>query len=263
MKIINSFLLAFAMYSRIPVPKTEWNADNMKYSMIFFPFVGAVIAALLFAWHSLSSCFGKLIPSEAEALIALSIPVFISGGIHLDGFMDTSDALSSHQGKKRKLEIMKDSNTGAFAVINLALYFALFFAAYLILLKSRTEYGIFALGFVLSRILSGMGVVFFKSAKSDGLLYTFADSAELTTTRAFLAAEFIVCEAAMIHINPIGAFVTLLLNLIFMFFYYKMTEREFGGITGDTCGWFSSNSELISAYGAALGVIITKGIMKI
>ncbi len=51
------------------------------------------------------------------------IPVFVSGGIHLDGFMDTMDALGSWGDKEKKLEILKDSHNGAFAVIGICCYF--------------------------------------------------------------------------------------------------------------------------------------------
>ena len=262
MKIIRSLIITFAMYSRIPVPRVEWNAENMKYSIAFFPLVGVPIALLLFLWHFICGYADKAVTGMAEALVGLCIPVAISGGIHLDGFIDTSDALSSHQDKDRKLEILKDAHTGAFAIISFFSYCALFLAAYLIVLKSRTEFGILALGFILSRILSGMGVVFFKCAKKDGLLHTFADSTELSRTRFILAMEFLLCEAAMIHLNPIGAFSALFLNAVFILYYYKMTAKEFGGITGDTCGWFSSNSELLTAIGAAIATIISKGIFK-
>ena len=43
MKIIKSFCVAIAMYSKIPVPMFDWNEENMKYSIAFFPFVGVVI----------------------------------------------------------------------------------------------------------------------------------------------------------------------------------------------------------------------------
>ncbi|MCR4744464.1 MAG: adenosylcobinamide-GDP ribazoletransferase [Lachnospiraceae bacterium] len=263
MKIIRSIFIAFAMYSRIPMPKTEWNTENMKYSIAFFPLVGVPIAALIYAWHMLAEHFGKIIPNTAEALVAFIIPIIISGGIHLDGFIDCSDALSSHLDKKRKLEIMADPHMGAFAIIKFISYACLFLAAYIIADNSRTEIGILALGFVLSRVLSAMGVAFFKCAKNDGLLFKFADNTALNVTKAIVSVEFILCETAMIHINPLGAFAALFLNAILFIYYYKMTAKEFGGITGDTCGWFSSCSELVTAWGAAIGLIITKGIMKI
>ena len=50
-------------------------------------------------------------------IVLLLIPVLVSGGIHLDGLLDTSDALNSYQPREKKLEILKDSNAGAFAII--------------------------------------------------------------------------------------------------------------------------------------------------
>ena len=56
------------------------------------------------------------------------IPVWITGGIHLDGYADTCDALSSYGDREKKLEILKDPHCGAFAVIRLCSYFLAYFA---------------------------------------------------------------------------------------------------------------------------------------
>ena len=45
-RIWNSFKIAFAMYSKIPMPRADWEKENMRYMMCFFPFVGIVIGAL-------------------------------------------------------------------------------------------------------------------------------------------------------------------------------------------------------------------------
>ena len=58
------------------------------------------------------------------------VPVFVTGGIHVDGLLDTSDALSSWQERSRRLEILKDSHAGAFAVITAAVYFIAWYGAY-------------------------------------------------------------------------------------------------------------------------------------
>ena len=55
------------------------------------------------------------------------MPVAVTGGIHLDGYADTSDALSSYGDREKKLEILKDSHCGAFAVIRLCSYFVAYF----------------------------------------------------------------------------------------------------------------------------------------
>ena len=64
------------------------------------------------------------------AAAAACLPLLITGGIHMDGFMDTVDALASHQSRERKLEILKDSACGAFAVLYCGVYLLLSFALY-------------------------------------------------------------------------------------------------------------------------------------
>ncbi len=68
-------------------------------------------------------------PGFVTAVLVL-VPVFVTGGIHVDGLLDTSDALSSWQERSRRLEILKDSHAGAFAVITAAVYFIAWYGAY-------------------------------------------------------------------------------------------------------------------------------------
>ena len=119
----NSFKIAFSMYSKIPMPKSDWKKENMRYIMCFFPLIGLVIGALTLAWGIGG---GALVSSKLlYTIILVLIPVFVTGGIHLDGLLDTADALNSYQPRERKLEILKDSNSGAFAIITAMVYFLL------------------------------------------------------------------------------------------------------------------------------------------
>lgn len=45
--MIKPLLIALSMYSKIPVPKTEWTDDGMKYALCFFPVVGLVEGTFL------------------------------------------------------------------------------------------------------------------------------------------------------------------------------------------------------------------------
>ena len=122
MRLLYSLAIAISMYSRIPVPTVDWNEKNMKYAMCFFPVVG-VITGLLQAGAGYLileyTSFGKLFFAAVMTLI----PVLVTGGIHLDGYADTIDALSSYGDREKKLQILKDPHTGAFAVIGLCVYF--------------------------------------------------------------------------------------------------------------------------------------------
>ena len=117
----NSFKIAFAMFSKIPMPQAEWTEENMRYMLCFFPFVGAAAGILTLGVNWLGEYFGFGTGFMAMALIL--VPVFVTGGIHVDGLLDTSDALSSWRDREKRLEILKDSHAGAFAVITACVYF--------------------------------------------------------------------------------------------------------------------------------------------
>ena len=127
MHLVKSLAVALSMYSKIPVPAVEWKEENMKYAMCFFPVVGVAVGILQYLAAAvllgLTDC-GAVLFSAVMTLI----PVLVTGGIHLDGFADTTDAIASWGSKEKKLEILKDPHTGAFAVIGLCCWFLFTFA---------------------------------------------------------------------------------------------------------------------------------------
>lgn len=86
MSIINSFFIALSMYSRIPVPRVDWEKENMRYAMCFFPMIGVVIGAVMYlaGWLLDKTSVGGLF----RGVVFTLIPIIITGGIHMDGFMD-------------------------------------------------------------------------------------------------------------------------------------------------------------------------------
>ena len=101
--LYNSFIIAVSIYSRIPMPKVEWSQKNMKYTLCFFPVIGVVIGALFYAWGRI--CMACGFGQVCFALFGTVIPIAVTGGVHLDGFMDTADALHSSEKKEKKLAI--------------------------------------------------------------------------------------------------------------------------------------------------------------
>jgi len=82
---------------------------------IYLPTVGLILGALLaFVSWSLAALQVNQILSGVLVSIAWLI---LTGGIHLDGLMDTADGIFSHQSRERMLEIMKDSRVGNFGVM--------------------------------------------------------------------------------------------------------------------------------------------------
>ncbi len=253
MSVIKSFFIAFSIYSAIPVPQFEWTDKDMRYTLCFFPLVGTVIGLLLYGWAWLCIYFG--IGQLAYVLVGTAIPLAVSGGFHVDGFMDTMDAFHSYKDRERKLEILKDSHVGAFAVIMLVLYYLVYISAFSEI-STFTALKIFCLGFTMSRALSGLGVVFFPSAKKDGLLFYFAGSAHEKVVKAVLLAELFLCVALMVSIS-FGTGILVTAAALGVFWYYRWrTKRELSGITGDTAGYFVTVCEAAMAVAAAAGVYV-------
>lgn len=253
MKWIKSFLIACSIYSSIPVPQFEWKDEDMKYMMCFFPWIGAVIGGLLYGWNRISAFLQ--VGTLCYVLIGAAIPLAVTGGFHVDGFMDSMDAFHSWQPKERKLEILKDSHIGAFSVIMLALYGLLYLAAFSEIQDERLVVIICA-GFFLSRTLSGIGVVSFPCAKKEGLLFTFADSAHKRNVRIALYVQCGLAVLFMMKQDLLFGILTACAAFAAFAYYYWKTKKLLGGITGDTAGYFVLIcEELMLAAAAVLNLI--------
>ena len=242
MRLLRSMCMAFLMYSHIPAPKVEWKDENMAYAMCFFPLVGVIEGAVLIAWYFL--CSAVRIGALLFAAGAVLLPVAINGGIHLDGFCDCCDALASHQTRERKLEIMKDSGAGAFAVIACGAYLLLFTALWSDMEADARVICALALGPVLSRALSGFGVVTFKNARTGGLLATFSRAADTKRVRCVMVLWMLAAVCIMAFASPVAGVACAAGELAMFAFYRVSAYRQFGGITGDTAGWFLQLGEL-------------------
>ena len=73
------------------MPRFEWKDDDMAHSLTFFPFVGAVIGAVICLLNCISP-FNTL-PVAVRIILSILVPLIITGGFHVDGFMDCSDAI--------------------------------------------------------------------------------------------------------------------------------------------------------------------------
>ena len=128
MSIIRACLIAFSIYSKIPMPHFDFKDEDMKYHLIFFPLVGALIGGVLYGWLYLANMYG--LSDISRTCIGVVIPLLITGGFHVDGFMDTMDAFSSYKGREEKLRILKDPHIGAFSVIKLVTLMLIYLAAF-------------------------------------------------------------------------------------------------------------------------------------
>ena len=237
MIVLETVAVAFAMFSAIPMPQFAWNARNMKYSLCAFPLVGAVIALALWSWELFCARF--LLPAILRGAGLCLLPALITGGIHLDGYADTCDALASHSGIEKRQEILKDPHLGAFAAIRLCVYFLADFALWTSTddLRLPVLLGLFCL----SRALSGLALTLFPLRPGSGLARSFAEASDRKRVRTVLTVSAVLL--ALLLISQRAGETVLAAGLVFLY-YRRMCVKDFGGLSGDLAGWFLQTAEL-------------------
>jgi cobalamin-5-phosphate synthase len=247
--ILKSMAITFAMYSKLPVRSFNWEKENMKYCLLFLPMVGLVEGIFLIIF---SIFFYKLKVNHILVAAFLTVlPILYTGGIHMDGFLDTMDALGSNQDKQKKLAILKDSNSGAFAITGGLVYILLYFAA-MLSLNNITKIYILAISYILIRAYSALSLIVFKNARGSGLAFAFSDNSLIYTNRVVLLIFIVISSVAMIIVNVnYGLLCVIATYLVFLYYRVKSFE-EFGGITGDLAGYFLQLAELVVVLVLAL-----------
>lgn len=246
----NGFKIAFSMFSKIPMPQAEWTKENMKYMFCFLPLVGAVIGGVSLAVSAAWTRFH--FRNGFAAAVLTVIPVIVTGGLHLDGLLDTADAMSSWRERERRLEILKDSHAGAFAVITAVVYFLLLYGAYFQIGNHFYVMSVMAAGFVISRCLGGLCAICIPPAKSDGTGAEFARKSENAVVRNVLILYMLAMLALMIWIDPVLAAAVFVTALGVYAYHYHMVMKYFGGTTGDLNGCLICLCEVAIALALAV-----------
>jgi len=247
MSVLKSFCLAFSMYSKLPVPGVAWEEKNMRYVFCFFPLIGLVLGAGMYVLWLSRSFLEVFIPFPVFVLVGTVLPVAVTGGIHMDGFMDTMDALHSFESRERKLAILGDSHIGAFACISLACWLCLYAAALFFLLEER-QVAFLGLGFFLSRTFSALALLTVRGAKKEGFLYTLGQAADRKVTFFVLSVFLFLAAFAAFLLYGVWGVGCIAVSLLVFFYYQAMALGQFGGLTGDLAGWFVIVYELAFAW---------------
>ena len=127
---LHAFAMCQSMFCAIPAPQV-WDEKAKDNMLLFLPIVGLEIGII---WAAIAwLCRWLALPATVAALLLCAAPYVLTGFLHLDGFMDVTDAVRSCRDLARRREILKDSHVGSFAVIGLVLLvlaqFAFFAAA--------------------------------------------------------------------------------------------------------------------------------------
>ena len=239
---MTSILLAFQFLTILPFKVKRFNADALAWAAVFFPIVGLALGLILAGVNYLLVSYG--FNDIASNIVLVILLVILTGGLHLDGLSDTSDALFSGKPKDEMLAIMRDSHVGVMgvlAIISVLLLKVAFLSAIAPELKSKA----LILMCVLSRWSMPLSIYSLPYARQNGKAKSFMDGMNIWI---FLTASLIALVITYFLLGVLGISI-LGATAAAAYFTGLYIKGKVGGITGDTIGAVSELSEVVILIG--------------
>lgn len=257
---------AFQFLTRIPIPlEVPFDKQTLQRSLIFFPIVGVVLGGLL---SGVAILLSFIAPPVICAVLVLGLWIALTGGLHLDGLMDTADGVLSGRSREKMLDIMKDSRVGSFGVIAALFMMLLKFAGLYYLFEQQAQHGLsvswlllaIAAATMWSRWWMVISISSWKPARDNGLAHLFNGVklqyiSVMTAISLFIYLMALMIYAIMMGGNLYYVWLSLLIPIcsaIVGWLIAKWLKRKLGGLTGDTYG---AMNEVVEALNIMLVVI--------
>ena len=232
-----AFLTALQFFTRIRFcEQTNLTVDDFGRSTRYFTIIGLILGGIYFG-------LGKgllYLLGSANLVIAMLVllPVCLTGGLMLDGFMDTADGVFSGRDRERQLEIMKDSRVGSFGAIALGSLLLINWSA-LRDIPLEVIPIVLLLMPLIGRLAMVMVITAFPYARKEGMGKIFAARANKWT---LMFAGVIVILAVI----PFGvtAILALAIGLFTAWSLADWLTDKLGGLTGDTYGAIETITEI-------------------
>ena len=224
-------------------------AAGLACARAWFPAVGLLLGAMLAALDAGLRAL-HLPPLLAGALLVAALTA-LTRGLHLDGFMDSCDALLGGYDRERRLQILRDPHVGAFAVAGVACLLLVKFAA-LAALPEGSRARVLLLFPCLARTAILLVMEWFPYLRREGL------GTPLLEHRGRFSLWFgapLALAAALILAGLPGLALAMLAGAVACAAGAWAT-RLLGGVTGDIYG---AVNETVEAAVLVLAVILTAG----
>ena len=254
MKLITGFFMAWGNFLTLPCPLKRWDNDLKNYMLGFLPSVGLIIGLI---WGAACILMMTLnLPFLLIAFLMTFLPFKLCGFLHLDGFMDCCDAIMSRRPLEDRQRILKDSHTGAFAVVSLAFLLLGYYAFMSQALSMGVDFFNLCLIPVVSRGLAGMNVLLRKPighsqyASGEGAA---ADGQKKKAVVIILVQLAVYCGTGFVFTGaPLGTAVVLAASALGTLVSIAYGKHQLGGMSGDIAGYGIVWGELCGVLAMAL-----------
>jgi len=236
-----SFFTAVRFMTIFPTPSSgEDDPKQIGRAAPYFPIIGLIIGMILARLYNL---FQLAFPIPIAGALLLTSLVIITGAHHLDGLIDTCDAMAAGKTKGQRLLIMSDTRVGAFGIAGAVLILILKYAAILGSAGTATLV-IFPL---VSRWTLCSAIIIFPSAKNEGAGFAVKQGADL---KGFIFATLITA-LIMVLLTGLVTGLAIMVSLFAMICCLGLLmTRLFGGLTGDCYGALVEIGEVLTILAA-------------
>jgi adenosylcobinamide-GDP ribazoletransferase len=160
---LRTLAAAFAYFTIFP-SFDRYRAAPVAAAFSYLPAIGIIIGAVCgYAAYGLALLGWQPLAIAA----AFALPIVLTGALHVDGFLDSCDALFASVDPEKRLQIMKDPTHGTFAIA----YFAVLIAIWIAVLAMVPAFAyplVLAFAGGTARWAAGLNVLRYSYAGSDG-----------------------------------------------------------------------------------------------
>lgn len=252
-ELMTGFFMAWGMFSIIPCPCKVWDDNKYSSMLLCFPFIGIMIGFFWMVVYFLLekilylACLNTSIQLLRSVMLVIS-PWILSGFIHLDGFLDCSDAVLSRRNRDERLRILKDSSVGAFAVIIFGLYSMISIGVFSAVSFQGRSW-VFILIPAISRACSSISLLLFKPLSTSSYQCVLDDKRHKQHSRIALLILFSLIVITLVISILRDIFITsffCFFEITSFFITVLILKKNLGGVSGDISGSAITISELIA-----------------
>ena len=248
-----SFSLAWQLLTILPLPGRpgSWMAAaTFGSSLHWFPIVGFLLGASLVMIDRLSE---GVFPPVVSNMGLLALYVLVTGGLHLDGWADTIDALAGGRDPEHRLTILRDSRIGALGATGLMLILGLRYVGLLTLPEGLREGMLLCMPAVgrWAMVIGSWGVVY---PRSEGLAAPFIRT---VSWRNVLVASILLGLGLWGVFGIISALVVMIGVCLVIRSVVWWMSKKFGGVTGDVLGAMNEGIEVLYLIVAPVVLVLS------
>ena len=232
LKLFRAMMMCFSMFCAIPCPYHKWDEDARPLMSLFLPVVGLFIGCL---WATLAWLIEHFkLPKMLGAALLCVYPYLVTGFMHLDGYLDVTDAVKSWRDLDERRRILKDPNAGSFAVaagaIIVMFQFALFASA-----KADANWLSLILVPTVSRAIAGLCITILRPMSTSEYAGAYRKGVKKSHIVVFAVMLAAVTALGFVLLGRYGA-----VSLAVIAGYLVALRRAFkslDGMSGDISGY--------------------------